>query len=88
MAIAKKSRLYNKILRIMHREVSRLEEKSKNGGGLESQELRDMVAVAKSLETEIKEDKKKKPTRISTEQLVEQAKEILKQFDENKEETK
>lgn len=77
MAIAKKSRLYNKALRILHREITLLDKKSMKEG-LSSTERNDLVKMLRPLEAEIKDDKPQKKSGGPSAELIRRAEEVIK----------
>lgn len=79
MAIANKKRLYNKALRILHREITALDKKSKQQG-LTSLERSDLVKMIKPLEAEIKDDKPAKKQTVPSSILIKRAEEVLKEL--------
>lgn len=71
-----KHRLYRKALRILFREIHKLDLKSRNGE-LESQDRKDLVMMIKPLEADIKEETVKPKKIREQEDLIRQAQEVL-----------
>lgn len=83
MSTPKKLKLFNKALRILHREVHKLDLKSLKHGGLNSHEIQDLTRMIKVLETDIKADQDLK-TKRPNDKLVREAEEILKSLNNDK----
>lgn len=87
---SKKAKLYDKGLRILQREMHRLDLKSQGkkpeGKGLNPYEIASLVKMMKPLEAVIKEDPKTQNQKraLPAEALVRRAQEVLKEYERQK----